>query len=687
MALLNAAHYLAAAGLDVLMIDADLEAPGLTLAHKRGRRKPAQGFIALYEECRGFIESGAEPEKAPHKLAGYLHSLTVKTPPLPGVERPGRLALLPAHPSDTSPDAYLRQLSELSIREVVGKGIAVYVAEVIRARVREEGFDYALIDSRTGWSEAAGFCVLGLADALAVVSGLNEQNLLGTKDFLEFVAGREDEAPKPVLRVLSPVPTAEEELKEKRFRRARELLGGEAAVQIPYHPRIALIEEPFVVTQPDHHVTEQYRKAARAVLGLVGDDPATQLREAARLISEDEVAEALDRLRRACPFTKNEVIQALRLVTTEVLRARGGAPAWGDDAFLLLTRLDPKDNIAFLNWGGLLGKLAQLTAQKDPKAAQGLFHQAFGKYQKATDIKTDYHEAFYNWGNLLGELAQLTAQKDPKTAQDLFHQTLDKYEKTVGIKPDKHEAFNNWGYHIARLAQLTAQKDPKGAKELFHQAFEMYEKAIGIRPDKHEAFDNWGNSLGSLAKLIAQKDSKGAQDLFREAFEKHQKAVGIKPDKHEAFYNWGNDLGSLAQIIAQKNPKGAQELFHQAFKKYQKAVGIKPDFQEAFNNWGTDLTRLAEMVWKDKRKTAERHFRDAEKHLCEALSLAPEEDVYRKNLVITLNLWAAKLEESGDARAAEKKREEAEGVSSTPAPDRKKKKPKKRPAKPRTVKK
>ena len=177
------------------MIDADLEAPGLTLAHKRSRRKEARGFIELYEECRGFIEGGAEPKKAPHKLAGYLHSLTVKTPPLPGVERRGRLALLPAHPSDTSPDAYLRQLSELSIREVVGKGIAVYVAEVIRARVREEGFDYALIDSRTGWSEAAGFCVLGLADALAVVSGLNEQNLLGTKDFLEFVAGREGEAP------------------------------------------------------------------------------------------------------------------------------------------------------------------------------------------------------------------------------------------------------------------------------------------------------------------------------------------------------------------------------------------------------------------------------------------------------------------------------------------------------------
>ncbi|MDP6620218.1 MAG: AAA family ATPase, partial [Nitrospinota bacterium] len=333
MALLNAAHYLAAAGLDVLMIDADLEAPGLTLAHKRRHKKEARGFIALYEECRGFIESGAEPKDAPHKLKGYLHPLTVKTPPLPGVERPGRLALLPAHPSDASADAYLRQLGELSIREVVGKGLAVYVAEVIRARVREEGFDYALIDSRTGWSEAAGFCVMGLADALAVVSGLNEQNLLGTKDFLEFVAGREDEAPKPVLRVLSPVPTAKEELKEKRFRRARELLGGEVDVQIPYHPRIALIEEPFVVTRPDHHVTEQYRRAARAVLALVGDDPETHLREATRLISEDKIEESLSRLRRACPFARDGVIQVLRLFTTQVLDAKGGAPPWGDDAF------------------------------------------------------------------------------------------------------------------------------------------------------------------------------------------------------------------------------------------------------------------------------------------------------------------------------------------------------------------
>ncbi len=640
MALLNAAHYLAAAGLDVLMIDADLEAPGLTLAHKRRHKKEARGFIAPYEECRGFIESGAEPKDAPHKLKGYLHPLTVKTPPLPGVERPGRLALLPAHPSDASADAYLRQLGELSIREVVGKGLAVYVAEVIRARVREEGFDYALIDSRTGWSEAAGFCVMGLADALAVVSGLNEQNLLGTKDFLEFVAGREDEAPKPVLRVLSPVPTAKEERKEKRFRRARELLGGEVDVQIPYHPRIALIEEPFVVTRPDHHVTEQYRRAARAVLALVGDDPETHLREATRLISEDKIEESLSRLRRACPFARDGVIQVLRLFTTQVLDAKGGAPPWGDDAFLLLTRLDSQDNIAFIHWGNLLGELAQLTAQKDPKAAQDLFHQAFEKYQKAIGIKPDFHEAFYNWGSHLGNLAQLIAQKDTKVAQDLFNQVFEKYQRAVRIKPDFHDAFYNWGNDLGNLAQLTAQKDPKAAQGLFHQAFEKY-----------------------------------------------QKAIGIKPDFHDAFYNWGNVLGILAELIAQKDPKAAQDLLHQAFEKYQKAVGIKPDYHKAFNNWGSDLALLAILVWPEGKKAAAKRFGEAEKRFREAISLAPEKETYRRNLATILNRWAAKLEESGDTRAAEKKREEAKRISSTLASDRKKKKPKKRPAKARTAKK
>ena len=299
MALLNAAHYLAAAGLDVLMIDADLEAPGLTLAQKRSRRKEARGFIALYEECRGFIEGGAEPEKAPHKLAGYLHSLTVKTPPLPEVERPGRLALLPAHPSDASADAYLRQLGELSIREVVAKGLAVHVAEVIRAR---------------------------------------------------------------------------------------ELLGGEAAVQIPYHPRIALIEEPFVVTRPDHHVTEQYRKAARAVLALVGDDPETHLREATRLVSEDKIEESLSRLRRACPFAKNEVIQVLRLVITQTILARGDVPPWGDDAFLLLTRLDPQDDIAFNNWGNHLTRLAEMVWKDKRKTAEKYFRDAEKRLREAVSL-------------------------------------------------------------------------------------------------------------------------------------------------------------------------------------------------------------------------------------------------------------------------------------------------------------
>ena len=307
-------------------------------------------FIALYEECRGFIEGGAEPEKAPHKLAGYLHSLTVKTPPLPGVKRPGRLALLPAHPSDASADAYLRQLGELSIREVVAKGLAVHVAEVIRAR---------------------------------------------------------------------------------------ELLGGEAAVQIPYHSRIALIEEPFVVTRPDHHVTEQYRKAARAVLGLVGGDPGTHLREATRLISEDKIEESLGSLRRATPIARDEVIQVLRLVTTQVLDARGCVPAWGNDAFLLLTRLDPQDDIAFYNWGNLLSELAQLIAQKDSKAAQDLFHQKFEKYQKAVSIKPDLHEAFNNWGTNLARLAAMIWKDKRKTAEKHLRDAEKRLRDAVSLAPEE----------------------------------------------------------------------------------------------------------------------------------------------------------------------------------------------------------------------------------------------------------
>ena len=268
--------------------------------------------------------------------------------------------------------------------------------------------------------------------------------------------------------------------------------------------------------------------------------------------------------------------------------------------------IKPDYHEAYNNWGTDLGNLAKT---KEGKEAEELYHQSFEKYQKAIEIKPDKHEAFYNWGTDLGNLAKT---KEGKEAEELYHQAFEKYQKAIEIKPDNHEAYNNWGTDLGNLAKT---KEGKEAEELYHQAFEKYQKAIEIKPDYHEAYNNWGNCLGNLAKT---KEGKEAEELYHQSFEKYQKAIEIKPDYHEAFYNWGTYLGNLAET---KEGKEAEELYHQSFEKYQKAIEIKPDYHEAYNNWGNYLGNLAET--KEGKEAEELYHQSFEKYQ-KAIEIKPD---------------------------------------------------------------
>jgi tetratricopeptide (TPR) repeat protein/NAD-dependent SIR2 family protein deacetylase len=177
---------------------------------------------------------------------------------------------------------------------------------------------------------------------------------------------------------------------------------------------------------------------------------------------------------------------------------------------------------ALNNWGIALSGLAK---KKEGKEADGLFKQSFEKYQKALEIKPDFHEALNNWGNGLSDLAKM---KEGKEADGLFKQSFEKYQKALEIKPDYHEALNNWRNSIFDLAKM---KEGKEADGLFKQSFEKYQKALEIKPDKHEALNNWGTALSDLAKM---KEGKEADGLFKQSFEKYQKAENLK-EGHSAY--------------------------------------------------------------------------------------------------------------------------------------------------------
>lgn len=147
---------------------------------------------------------------------------------------------------------YQRRLDELDLPGLYRDGRGQELIQAFKKTIQDSNvFDFVLVDSRTGFSDESGICTRDLADHLMVVTGLNRQNIEGTAEFLR-VLRLSSEGKKSVQVILSPVPTGEDDLVDQRERVARgkfaEAWGEELdlSLQIPYHPRLALTEEPHI---------------------------------------------------------------------------------------------------------------------------------------------------------------------------------------------------------------------------------------------------------------------------------------------------------------------------------------------------------------------------------------------------------------------------------------------------------
>jgi len=234
---------------------------------------------------------------------------------------------------------------------------------------------------------------------------------------------------------------------------------------------------------------------------------------------------------------------------------------------------------AYNDWGICLGSFAKT---KTGPEAEKLYNEIFAKYQKAIEIKSDFHEAYSNWGNDLCEFAKT---KTGPEAERLYKEAFAKYQKAIEIKPDKDGVYYNWGNDLCEFAKT---KTGPEAERLYKEAFAKYQKAIEIKPDKDEVYNNWGIYLCEFAKT---KTGPEAERLYKEAFAKYQKAIEIKPDKNEAYYNWGICLCEFAKT---KTGPEAERLYKEAFAKYQKVIEIRSDDHETYYNWGNNLGLFAE---------------------------------------------------------------------------------------------
>ncbi|WP_260604286.1 KGGVGR-motif variant AAA ATPase [Streptomyces sp. WAC05374] len=178
MAVANTAWVLASNGLRVLVVDWDLEAPGLHqyfhpfLPDHELRSSP--GVIDLvWEFATAAVDPGTPDEPGWHERLAAIRPYAMSVEhPFPGR---GTIDLVPAGRQDHLYSTRVATFDWNNFYERLGGGGFL---EALKRSMRAD-YDYVLIDSRTGFSDTAGICTVQFPDILVNCFALSTQAIDG----------------------------------------------------------------------------------------------------------------------------------------------------------------------------------------------------------------------------------------------------------------------------------------------------------------------------------------------------------------------------------------------------------------------------------------------------------------------------------------------------------------------------
>ena len=237
MALANVAWILASNGKKVLVLDWDLEAPGL---HRYLapflRDKDLTASDGLIDFVIKFATAAAKPsEELSEKersdeswFLPYANILRYATSIDWKFDHGGTIDFIPAGRQGPSYSTRVNSFNWQFFYDRLGGGILL---ERAKDRMRAE-YDYILIDSRTGVSDTSGICTVQMPDDLVVCFTLNNQSIEGAAAVARSVHEQRTAGGKPV--DIFPVATRVES-GEKGKLEARKALARERFRGLPLH--------------------------------------------------------------------------------------------------------------------------------------------------------------------------------------------------------------------------------------------------------------------------------------------------------------------------------------------------------------------------------------------------------------------------------------------------------------------
>jgi cellulose biosynthesis protein BcsQ len=200
MALANIAVLMAKRGLKVLVVDWDLEAPGLERYFSYFEQTAKTGGLLP------FFTEVADQMGRDSKLPRYQNHIWKIE-----VDENHSLSLIPS--GRDSHAHYATMLDQFDWRRFFSDGGGDFI-ERLRDEWRKD-FDFILVDSRTGMSDIGGICTIQIPDVLVAMFTANEQSMLGVRDIIQAAQrGRQhlayDRMPLTVLPIVSRFSSASE---------------------------------------------------------------------------------------------------------------------------------------------------------------------------------------------------------------------------------------------------------------------------------------------------------------------------------------------------------------------------------------------------------------------------------------------------------------------------------------------
>lgn len=262
LALANVGASLALAGKRVLLVDFDLEAPGLQTFDSLRVPSDRPGIVDYVTQYIATLRS-------PNAL-DFLQ----RVKPLPGAR--GELWVMPSGRQDAE---YGERFGSIDWQSLYANKSGYLMFEDLKEQWRQYGFDYVLIDSRTGHTDVGGICTRQLADAVVLLFMPNRQNIRGLRKVVDDIRW---EATGPRRKqitlhfVASNVPEIDDEeaiLSRQIDEAAKSLDFVSPTAVIHHYASLALLDQSiFTLVRPQSRLAHEYAELRSAIVRANSED-------------------------------------------------------------------------------------------------------------------------------------------------------------------------------------------------------------------------------------------------------------------------------------------------------------------------------------------------------------------------------------------------------------------------------